>query len=130
MSEKPSFHGQPDLSQAVPSYLFFKPKQPVALTGRAQAAIESIAPASRVVLRVLGAVGGGYALSAALVALLSAALPLTGLARSEAVVSAAMLGFVIYLLLLLWAFSVRSLARLWAVLAAGTALCVVVTVNL
>ncbi len=114
----------------MPSYLFFKPKQAVALTRRAQAAIESIAPAVRVVLRVLGAVGGGYALSAALVALLSAALPLTGLARSEAVVLAATGGFVIYLLLLLWAFSVRSLARLWAVLAIGTALCAAVAASL
>jgi hypothetical protein len=130
MSEKPSFHRQPDLSPAVPSYLFFKPKQPVALTRRAQAAIKSIAPAARVVLRVLGAVGGGYALSAALVALLSAALPLTGLARSEAVVLATTGGFVIYLLLLLWAFSVRSLARLWAVLAIGTALCAAVAASL
>lgn len=114
----------------MPSYLFCKKNQPVALTGRAQAAIESIAIAARVLLRVLGAVGGGYALSAALVALLSAALPLTGLARSEAVVLAAMGGFVMYLLLLLWAFSVRSLARLWAVLAAGTALCAAVTASL
>ena len=75
-----------------------------------------------VALRVLGAIAGGYAFTAALVALLAAALPLLGLARSEAVVSAAMLGFVIYLLVLLWAFSVRSLARLWAVLAGGTGL--------
>lgn len=81
-------------------------------------------------IRVLGAVVGMYALSAALVALLSAALPLTGLARSEAVVIAATLGFAIYLLLMLWAFSVRSLARLWAVLAAGTALCAAVTASL
>lgn len=75
-----------------------------------------------VVLRVIGAVLGGYVFSAALVALLAAGLPLAGLPRSEAVVSAAMLGFVLYLLVLLWAFSVRSLARLWAVLAGGAAL--------
>lgn len=75
-----------------------------------------------VLLRVTGALLGGYAFSAALVALLAVGLPLLGLPRSEAVVSAAMLGFVLYLLLLLWAFSVRSLVRLWGVLAAGTAL--------
>lgn len=75
-----------------------------------------------VVLRVTGAVLGGYVFSACLVALLAAILPHAGMARSEAAVSAAMLGFVLYLLVLLWAFSVRSLARLWAALAGGTAL--------
>ena len=107
----------------MPSCMLLKSKQPAALISRAQAAIESIAPAARVLLRVLGGVAGAYALTAALVALLSAALPLTGLARSEAVVLAAMLGFVVYLLLLLWAFSVRSLKQLWAVLVIGTVLC-------
>lgn len=78
-------------------------------------------PGVRIVLRLIAALPGAYAFTAALVALLAAALPLLGLARSEAVVSAAMLGFVLYLLVLLWAFSVRSLARLWAVLTGGTA---------
>lgn len=75
-----------------------------------------------VFLRITAALPGGYAFSAACVALLTAGLPRLGLSRSEAVASAAMAGFVLYLLVLLWAFSVRSLARLWAVLAAGTAL--------
>lgn len=123
MSEKPIFQLQPDLGVAVPSCLFPKSKQPTDPAIKGQAAIESIASSIRVLLRVLGGVAGAYALTAALVALLSAALPLTGLARSEAVVLAAMLGFVIYLLLLLWAFSVRSLRWLWAVLATGTVLC-------
>lgn len=78
--------------------------------------------ATAVVLRVTAALLGGYAFSAALVALLAAALALAGMARSEAVVLAAMLGCVLYLLVLLWAFSVRSLARLWAVLAGGSVL--------
>lgn len=79
--------------------------------------------APRTVTRVLAAIGGGYALCAAWVALLSLALPrVTGLAKSEAVVLSAMLGFVAYLLVLLWAFSVRSLGRLWITLAVGTAL--------
>jgi len=79
-------------------------------------------PWVRVVLRLTAALPGGYTFTAAVVALLAAVLPLLSLARSEAVVSAAMLGFVLYLLVLLWAFSVRSLVRLWAVLAGGTAL--------
>ena len=43
------------------------------------------------------------------------------LLRSEAVVLAAMLGFVVYLVVLLWAFAERSLARLAAVVLAGAA---------
>lgn len=70
--------------------------------------------------RLLGAVAGGYAFCAALVALLSVALSLADLPRSEAVAAAASLGFVLYLLVLLWAFSVRSLARLWLWLSLGT----------
>lgn len=79
--------------------------------------------AARVALRVLGAVGGGYAFCAACVALLAVALPrLAGVPRSEAVLAAAMLGFVLYLAVLVWAFSVPSLGRLWCALAGGTAL--------
>ena len=66
--------------------------------------------------RVLLAIGGGYALSAALVLAVAAALPpMTGLARGEAVVLAAMLGFLLYLGLLLWAFAPVRLRRvaLW-----------------
>jgi len=66
--------------------------------------------------RILLACVGGYFLSATLVTwgawLLSLALP-----RSEAVVLMAMLGFVIYLLALLWAFAEPRLLRLWLVLA-------------
>lgn len=73
----------------------------------------------RVSLRVLGAVFGGYALTALTVASAGAAMARLGMARSEAVVLAAMLGFVAYLALLLWAFSIRSVARLWGMLAGG-----------
>ena len=67
-----------------------------------------------------GAVLGGYCLSAALVALLAALLVRLGLPRSEAVVSASMAGFLIYLAVLLWAFSSVKPRMLWAGLAAGT----------
>ena len=62
------------------------------------------------VARVVLAVFGGYALSAAGVLLAARAMP--GLARGEAVVLAAMLGFVVYLLLLLWAFAEPRLDRI------------------
>lgn len=70
-------------------------------------------------LRVLGAVFGGYALTALMVAATGAGLARLGMARSEAVVLAAMLGFPAYLALLLWGFSVTSVTRLLAVLASA-----------
>ena len=79
-------------------------------------------PWLRIVQRIIGALPGGYLFTAAQVALLTIVLERAGLARSEAVVSASMGGFLLYLLVLLWTFSVRSLARLWALLAGGTAL--------
>lgn len=55
-------------------------------------------------LRVLAAVPGGYVLSALAVSGAGAALAYLGMARSEAVVLAAMLGFVLYLVVLLLGF--------------------------
>lgn len=83
----------------------------------------SLSKVLRTVLRLVAAVGGGYALCAAWVALLSVALPrMTGLAQSEAVVLSAMLGYVLYLGVLLWAFSVRRLRQLCLLLLGGTVL--------
>ena len=73
-------------------------------------------------LRVLGAVGGGYTVTALAVTTAGAVLARLGMARSDAVVTAAMLGFIVYLLLLLWGFAVRSPARLWLSLAGSAAL--------
>ena len=75
----------------------------------------------RVSLRVLGAVFGGYALTVLVVTSAGAVMARLGMARSEAVVLAAMLGFVAYLALLLWSFSVKRVTRLWAVLASASA---------
>ncbi len=82
----------------------------------------TVATVVSTLLRVIGAVLGGYGFSAALVALVAVGLTALGLARSEAVVAASLLGFVLYLVVLLWAFSVRSLARLWLCMGCGTAL--------
>lgn len=71
---------------------------------------------------MIGSVGGGYALTSALVACLASALSLAQVPRSEAVAAAALMGYLLYLAVLLWGFSVRSVARLWVTLAAGTAL--------
>ena len=75
-----------------------------------------------VALRVVGAVGGGYAVTALAVAACSAVLARVGMERAEAVALCAMLGFVLYLVLALWAFAVRSVARLWLVLGVSAAL--------
>jgi hypothetical protein len=70
-------------------------------------------------LRVFAAVFGGYWLSAAAVAWGGRALAFVGMDRAEAVVLAAMLGFVVYLLVLLWAFAVQRLR--WVLLACAVA---------
>lgn len=72
--------------------------------------------APRLVVRIVGAVAGGYALTSIVTVLLALVLVLFGLSRSEATVLAMMLGFLVYLLVLLWAFSVQSLATLWLAL--------------
>lgn len=72
-------------------------------------------------LRIAGAVFGGYVVTALAVTTAAALLARLGMARSEAVALAAMTGFIVYLALLLWAFSVHSVARLWAVLALAMA---------
>jgi hypothetical protein len=70
------------------------------------------------------AVIGGYALVALAVSGLAALLARAGLAPSDAVVSAAMLGFPAYLGVLLWGLACPSIARLawglgrWALLLA------------
>ncbi|MEG1768152.1 MAG: iron transporter [Comamonas sp.] len=69
--------------------------------------------------RAVVAVGGGYALIALAVSALAALLARAGQAPSDAVVTAAMLGFPAYLCLLLWALACLRLARLTGVLGLG-----------
>ena len=68
--------------------------------------------------RVVLAVGGGYLLAAGAAAL-SARLLAMAMAPSEAVVLMGMLAFVIYLILLIWAFCELRFSRLWLVLGLG-----------
>jgi len=71
-------------------------------------------------LRVVAAIGGGYACTAALASAGAQLLVLAGgMARSEAVFLVAMLGFVLYLALLLWSFTEASVWRVWAWLSVG-----------
>ncbi len=78
-------------------------------------------PAASVASRLAGAIGGGYLLSAQWAALGAGALAALGMARSEATTVALLSAYLLYAGVLLWAFWVPSLARLWWVVAAGTA---------
>ena len=72
-----------------------------------------------IIVRLVVAIGGGYAVSAGLAALAARALPATtAMPPREAVVLASMLAFLVYLGLLIWGFAEPSLARLCLILAA------------
>jgi hypothetical protein len=84
----------------------------------------SLAPRLAVAARIVAALLGNYALCAAAVALGALALPWAfGMARGEAVLLASLLGFVLFLVTLIWAFAERSLWRVWLGLGLCTALC-------
>ena len=74
----------------------------------------------KLALRITGAVLGGYGLTALLVELLTALLVQADMPRTEAIVSASMAGFLMYLAVLVWAFSTIRLHTLWAGLVAGS----------
>jgi hypothetical protein len=65
-----------------------------------------------VVLYLLVLIVGGYAAALTLVAGFARALPVLGLARSEAVVLASMCGFLFYLALLIWGTAQPRISRL------------------
>lgn len=73
----------------------------------------------RAVERISLAVAGGYGFTVLAVMLLARLLSVL-MPRSEAVVLSAMLGFPVYLVVLLWAFSERRPLRLWLVLGGGS----------
>ncbi|MGJ7484066.1 iron uptake protein [Variovorax sp. LT2P21] len=63
-------------------------------------------------LRVAAAVGGGFGLTSLAVVVLAGLLARWGLPGAEAVVAAAMAGFLIYLAVLLWGLACQSTWRL------------------
>ena len=77
-------------------------------------------PALKLISRILAAVVGGYLLSAGLITLAAMGLGFV-MAQSEAVVLVSMLGFLLYLAVLLWSFAERRLWRVWAVTGGGGA---------
>ena len=72
---------------------------------------------SRILLATLGGYGFAWGFTALFTILLMLIIP-----KSEAVVTSTMLGFIVYLLAALWAFSIRSVAVIGLVLLGGGAL--------
>jgi len=77
---------------------------------------------SPVLWRAAAALAGGYAFCWGLIALGVAGLYTLGLPFHDAEHLSAMLAFLAYLVVFLWAFAARRLARVWVVLLGGGAL--------
>ncbi len=76
-------------------------------------------------LRLILAAGIGFAFTNGLIALLATGLPLLGMATSEAVLLAVVIGFLFFLLVAIWIVSTRRLLITTAVLAfMSAAMCV------
>lgn len=73
------------------------------------------------IVRAVVAIAGGYAVTALAVAGVAAMLARSGMAPADAVVAAAMPGFIGYLALLMWALAQPRLARLAGALACAGA---------
>jgi hypothetical protein len=72
-----------------------------------------------IIVRLVAAIGGGYAVAAGLAALAARVLPMaTAMPAREAVVLVSMLAFLVYLGLLIWGFAEPNLVRLCLILAA------------
>jgi len=67
-------------------------------------------------LRVVAAVGGGFAVTSLAVPVTARLLVRSGLPGAEAVVAAALVGFLVYLAVLTWGLACPSVLRLVAVL--------------
>lgn len=69
--------------------------------------------------RVLAAVFGGYALTSAATVLLALVWPLP---KAQALLSATMLSFALYAVIVIWVFTTRTATRAWIGLIGATAL--------
>lgn len=73
---------------------------------------------SRITARVLAAVIGTYAVTAGATALIAVLMVFaTGASRSDALIGASMIGYLLFAVLMLWCFAERRLARVWLILA-------------
>ena len=74
-----------------------------------------------VISRILLATVGGYCFAWGFTALATLLL-MSLMPKSEAVITATMIGFIVYLIAALWVFAVRSLVLSWLVIVGGSAL--------
>lgn len=77
---------------------------------------------THLVSRIAAGILGGYAFTWGFIALLIGLLFAAKMAFHDAEALGYILGFIVFLMVFLWAFSARSLARVWLVLAGGGAL--------
>lgn len=73
-------------------------------------------------LRLFVAVFGGYAFAAGLVAVIAAALPRLGMARTESATLGGMLGMLIYLAIVIWAVASTRPIRTTVIVFAASAI--------
>ncbi len=73
-----------------------------------------------VLSRIMAAVFGGYALTTVMILLFSYLLPLP---KKDALMLATMLGYIIYALIIIWAFTVSRVKLVWLGIGASTGLC-------
>ncbi|WP_417284686.1 iron uptake protein [Comamonas sp.] len=78
-------------------------------------------PRMLIALRICAAIFAGYGFTWGFIAGATAGLFALGMAFHDAEHLSAILGLVVYLCAFLWAFSARSLGRVWAVLVGGGA---------
>jgi hypothetical protein len=72
-----------------------------------------------VLLRIAAALVGGWAFTWGFVSLAITGLVALGQPYNEANTAAMLLAFIVYLVVLCWAFAAASLTRVWALLAGG-----------
>lgn len=89
------------------------------MTKRAKAAGIGIKDRLHVVYRIIAAVFAGYLLASLMIALMAYAFPMP---MKESMRLATLLGYVIYAFIIMWAFSVVSLAKVWRWLLIGIAI--------
>ncbi|MES2532349.1 MAG: iron uptake protein [Pseudomonadota bacterium] len=75
-----------------------------------------------VALRIAAGMLGGYAFTWGFIALVIGLLFAADLDFHDAEAAGYILGFIVFLVVFLWAFAARSVARVWLVLAGGGAL--------
>jgi hypothetical protein len=81
----------------------------------------SLRPHVEIAARAAAAVIGGYALAGAFSIGLAAGLMAAKVTPADAVLSAGMLSFLVYVAAIIWAFAARSTWRAWSGIGAGIA---------